>query len=308
MAFSKKQILLFNISILLIATAIWGFGFIAVRWTFETLDPYWSNALRFGLAGLFSLPLLIVKKSFTRPNNILKKSFISSVLLLGVLLFQTIGLSQTTVAKSGFITTLYALFIPITTMFVFKKQYRPSFWFLILMALMGMALMCNLEMNDINRGDLFTLVCSFCAAFHIIYVGLVANQIESPIEFNFLQNFFVGVLSIPIALIVSGPVNLGMVLGNSTVIKGLLFLSIISSMISFTIQVVAQRKIPDHITGLLFLMESPFAALFGFLIFGETLNVMNLVGAVLIILAVVLVPILGREVTAQAPHEHPNSH
>ena len=32
------------------------------------------------------------------------------------------------------------------------------------------------------------------------------------------------------------------------------------------IQVVAQKKIPAHIAGLIFLMESPFAALFGFIL------------------------------------------
>lgn len=305
---TKKQVLVFNIFLLLIATAIWGYGFIATRWTLQGVDPYWSNGLRFGLAGLLSLPVLIYKKSFTRKAHILRKAFISSLFLLGVLLFQTIGLSMTTVAKSGFITTLYTLFIPITTMFVFKKKYRPSFWFLILMALMGMALMCNLELKDINRGDLFTLLCSFCGAWHIIYVGHVANSIESPLEFNFLQNFFVGILSLPIALVFSGPLSLPLALSNAMVIKGLLFLSIVSSMISFTVQVVAQKKIPDHIAGLIFLMESPFAAFFGFIVLGEVLNGMNLVGAALIILSVLLVPVLGREVTAEAPHGHNGSH
>lgn len=299
---TKKQVMLLNIGLLLFATAIWGYGFIATRWTLMGLDPFWSNSLRFGLAGLLSLPILLYKKSFTRKNNILKKSFISSLFLLGILLFQTIGLSITTVAKSGFITTLYTLFIPIITMFVFRKKYRSSFWFLIFMAMMGMALMCNLEIKDLNKGDLFTLICAFNAAFHIIYIGRVANSIESSIEFNFLQNFFVGVLSLPIALFFSGPVDLGQALSNSDVVKGLLYLSVISSMISFTAQVVAQKKIPDHIAGLVFLMESPFAAVFGFFILGEVLNMMNIVGAGLIILSVVLVPVLGREVTAEVKH------
>lgn len=298
---TRKEVLIINITLLIFATAIWGFGFIATRWTLEGLDPYWSNALRFGLAGVLSLPVLLAKKSFTRQNNILAKSFVGSLFLLGVLLFQTIGLSLTTVAKSGFITTLYALFIPLTTMFVFKKKYRSSFWFLVLMALMGMALMCNLEMEDVNKGDLFTLLCAFSGAFHIIYVGKVANSIESPMEFNFLQNFFIGLLSLPIAWTFSGPVHLGLALASAQVWWGLLFLAIVSSMISFTIQVIAQKKIPDHIAGLVFLMESPFAALFAFWFLGETLNEMNLAGAGLIVLSVLLVPVLGREVTAQAP-------
>ena len=44
-------------------------------------------------------------------------------------------------------------------------------------------------------------------------------------------------------------------------------------------------------------MESPFAALFGFLIFKEILSPLNLIGAALIMLSVFLVPVFGREVT-----------
>jgi drug/metabolite transporter (DMT)-like permease len=299
--------MLINIFLLMGATAIWGFGFVATRWTLGVLDPIWANALRFVVAGLGSLPFLLYKKSFTRPGHILKKSFVSSLFLLGILLFQTIGLSLTTVAKSGFITTLYTFFIPIITMVFFKIRYRSTFWLLIIMALAGMGMMCNLEMKDLNIGDLSTLVCAFFAALHIIYVGLVANTISSPIEFNFLQNFFVAVLSLPIALIFSGVVNLSAVLspGNKALV-GLLYLGVISSMISFTMQVIAQKKIPAHIAGLIFLMESPFAAFFGYVVLHEKLNSMNLMGAGLIILSVLLVPVLGREVTAKA--ESPGSH
>ena len=290
-----------NIFLLLFATSIWGFGFIATRWTLEGLDPYWANALRFSLAGICSTPFLLYKKSFTRSDNILKKSFISSIFLLGILLFQTIGLSLTTIAKSGFITTLYTFFVPIITMVVFKKKYKLTFWFLILMAMLGMALMCNLEIKDLNKGDFLTLICSVFAAIHIIYIGRVANTIGSAVEFNFLQSFFVAIMAVPIAFIFSGSVDLSIAIDPSkNILKGLIYLGIISSMISFTAQVVAQKKIAPHIAGLIFLMESPFAALAGFLVFGESLNFMNLVGAGLIMSAVVLVPILGREVSAQA--------
>ena len=287
-----------NILLLIFSTSIWGFGFVATRWTFSVYDPFWSNALRFSIAGLLSLPYLFYKKSFWRKNNILKKAMISSIFLLGTLLFQTLGLNTTTVAKSGFITTLYSLFIPLTTMALTGKKYRGTFWLLILMALVGMALMCNLEFKDLNGGDFLTLLCSLCAAFHIMYIGRVASSIDSPIEFNFLQNFFVAIFSILIAVIFKGRVDLKPLMDlHSAATRGLLFLGIISSMVAFTIQVVAQKKIPAHIAGLIFLMESPFAALFGFLVFREILSPLNILGAALIMLSVILVPVLGREVT-----------
>lgn len=290
--------MIFNIVLLSFSTAIWGFGFIAARWTFTSFDPFWSTALRFSIAGLLSIPFLLYKKSFWRKKNILKKAAISSFFLLGTLLFQTLGLKSTTVAKSGFITTLYALFIPLITMLFTGKVFRTTFWLLVFMALLGMAFMCNFEIKDLNGGDFLTLLCSISAAFHIMYVGKVAKSIESPVEFNFLQNFFVGIFSVAVALLFKGRVNLSP-LGDfySPAVKGLLFLGIASSMIAFSIQVITQKKIPSHIAGLIFLMESPFAALFGYFIFGEFLNPMNLFGAFLIMLSVFLVPVFGREVT-----------
>jgi drug/metabolite transporter (DMT)-like permease len=290
--------MLFNIFLLTCSTAIWGFGFIAARWTFASFDPYWSTAIRFLIAGSLSLPFLIYKKSFWRKKNILKKAMISSTFLFGTLLFQTMGLMSTTVAKSGFITTLYALFIPLTLMILTGKKYRLTFWLLILMAVTGMALMCNLEVKDLNIGDLYTLICALAAAFHILYIGRVANSIESALEFNFLQNFFIAIFSVIVAFIMKGPVSLVPLKNiNSEAVYGLLFLGIVSSMIAFSIQVVAQKKIPSHIAGLIFLMESPFAALFGYLLFKEVLNPINIYGAGLIMLAVILVPVFGREVT-----------
>jgi len=297
--------MLINILLLVFATAIWGYGFVATRWTLVALDPYWANALRFAVAGICSTPLLLYKKSFTRKDNILKKAFISSIFLLGILLFQTIGLSLTSVAKSGFITTSYTLFIPIITMEAFKKRYRPTFWLLLMAAMVGMALMSNLEVKDLNLGDFYTLICAVFGALHIIYVGRVANHIDSPVEFNFLQNFFVAIMSIIIAFVMKGRVDLNVVMDPAhNVLIGLLYLGIFSSMISFTAQIVAQKKIPDHIAGLIFLMEAPFAALFGYLIFNETLTSMNLMGAFVILVSVLLVPVLGREVTAQVRHPH----
>ncbi len=287
-----------NVLMLILATAIWGFGFVAAKWTFISFDPYWSTAVRYILAAIFGMPYLIYKKSFTTKKPLVLKSIISSFFLLGLLLFQTLGLNYTSVAKSGFITTLYALFVPLTLMILYRKKYRTAFWFLLLLALTGVGLMCNLEIKGVNLGDFLTLLCSLSAAFHIIYIGKIANSIDSAFEFNFLQNFFVAIFSTIIAIFFTTKIELNSFFNiQSYSLWGMIFLSLISSLLAYSIQIHTQKKIPPHIAGLIFLTESPFAALFGFLFLSERLNAMNLVGAFCILLSVVLVPILGREVT-----------
>jgi drug/metabolite transporter (DMT)-like permease len=174
------------------------------------------------------------------------------------------------------------------------------------MAILGVSLLCNLEFNDLNYGDFLMLICSLFASFHIIYIGKVAPHVPSPVELNLIQNVFMGIMGVLLALVVKGPVHLHPLLDfKSHTFLGLMFLSLISSLIAFSIQVVAQKRIPSHIAGLIFLLESPFAALFGYLIFHEKLNMMSCIGAGLILLSVVLVPVLGREVTTPIKEGHP---
>ena len=70
-------------------------------------------------------------------------------------------------------------------------------------------------------------------------------------------------------------------------ISGLLFNAIVVSILAFWIQVRAQGAISPSVISLLFLLESPFAALFGYLCLGETLNPPQFLGGFLILLSAV---------------------
>lgn len=291
-----------NIILLTFASIVWGFGFVATRWTLNLLDPYWSMSYRFLVAAILGMPYLIYRKSFSVKESHLKEAFFASILIFLALTFQTLGLASTTIAKSGFITTLYVFFVPLISIIFLKKKYKIYFWLLVFCSLLGMALLCNLEINNLGLGDFWTSLCALSFAMHILYIGKLANRINSPLEFNFLQNFFIAIFSTIMSLIANPKPPMAFFLDwHSEVFWGIMFLGIFSSMIAFSIQIIAQKKIPVHIVGLIFLMESPFAALFGFLMLNEKLNLLNLSGALMILVSVFLVPILGREVTTSVP-------
>jgi drug/metabolite transporter (DMT)-like permease len=62
-------------------------------------------------------------------------------------------------------------------------------------------------------------------------------------------------------------------------------------MVAFTLQIVSQKKMPSHIVSMIFLLESPFAAFFGYQFLGETLSGLNLMGCALILISVGLIPL-----------------
>ncbi|WP_232469242.1 DMT family transporter [Bdellovibrio bacteriovorus] len=71
-------------------------------------------------------------------------------------------------------------------------------------------------------------------------------------------------------------------------ILGILCLGLGSSIIAFYLQIRTQKVLSDSTASMLFLLESPFAALFGFLILSERLSWFQISGAVIIMVASVL--------------------
>ena len=76
--------------------------------------------------------------------------------------------------------------------------------------------------------------------------------------------------------------------------SGFLILILLCTVIGFTLQVYAQQKIPAHIASMLFLMESPFAAFFGFMILNEPLSPRSIAGATLVMASIALIPYFNR--------------
>ncbi len=276
------------------ATCFWGLGFVGTRWTFLSYDAMWSHGLRYVFAGVIALILLI----FRRALYFNKETLICGVLLWLGLQVQTIGIGQTTLAKSGFLTTFYAIITPILGMIFFKEKYRKTYWLLVFIALIGVAFLCGLKISGLNKGDLYIIVSALFFSLHILAVDRY-GQYQDSLNFNFQQCVVMGVLGFITSFIASGapdltPLYTSQALQFPSALMGFFILSILSSLIAFSIQIYAQKGTPAHIVSLIFLLESVFSATFGLIFFGETLDSLGLIGAGLIIISVALIPRFAR--------------
>lgn len=279
---------------LLFATAIWGLGFVGTRWTFNNYSPMWSNSLRFIFAGLIIAPILI----FLPKLKTFKGPLLASIFIYLALLLQTIGLAHTTLAKSGFLTVFYAIFTPIISIFLYRQKFKTSYWALLSLAFLGILFLCELNLNNFNIGDAYTIASAFALSLHILVVDRYAKG-SHPVVFNGWQSIFVGIIGLVVAYFTEGWPNLSPLLDPGNLFKpgpiwGFVVLSIFSSLIAFSLQVYAQKGTAPHVVSLSFLMESVFAALFGFLLFNETLSTMALIGCTLVVGSVLLLPRLSK--------------
>jgi drug/metabolite transporter (DMT)-like permease len=277
---------------LIFAGALWGFGFVATVWALQVYNPAEVLTFRFIAATVFGeLIYLIVKgPRFTDLKEDLLRALPAGIFLASMLILQTIGLQYTTATKSGFLTSLYVILVPIINTLFFKQKNKWHSYLWVLLALLGTFMLMGSSIHGWNVGDLWTLGCSVIAACHIIYIGQVTNKVGNAFRFNNFQSFWALILcAIYLAFLGKTPVIVPAVLPW----VGILTLGMCSSVIAFYLQIRTQRILSDSTASMIFLLESPFAALFAFFLLQETLSLFQTLGAVLILVASALQILTG---------------
>ncbi len=288
-----------QIGLLTLAMAIWGLAFVALKVAMQDFTPLWMNGLRYLMAVIVLLPVFILNRTWKKSWKELRKPLLAGVFLFLGIYIQTLGLQYTSVAKSSFITCLYVFLVPLYYS-LWGKRFRKRFWFLVVMSLIGVAMLCDLKLDQFNYGDLLTLICVIFCSAHIIYVGRVANSFKSALEFNGIQCLSFGVIASVLGYMIDGPTSLAPLFDWSKLSYfsswwAMFILAIPSGVIAFAIQVHTQKTVPAHIVSLVFLMESPFAVAFGYMILNEKLSWTALLGCLLITVAVGLVPLIEKK-------------
>ncbi|MHC8372575.1 DMT family transporter [Pseudomonas sp. MDT1-85] len=269
--------------LLLAAAVIWGCAFVPQKIGMSSIGPFWFTGLRFALGTLLIIPLVF----FEKINRPLSWRDWSTGVIIGLILFgginlQQIALKYASVANTGFITGLYIALVPILCSFL-GHRYSVGVWFGVALATVGLYLLSVHGNFDVNPGDLLTLASAFFWAFQLIALSTIGHRLPS-IRLAIVQSGTCAVLSLTIA-IVAEPISLNMI-HNAGV--PLLYGSVLSVAIGFTLQILAQRHIKAAHSAIILSIESVFAALAGWLILSEWLGPKELMGCALILIGTIL--------------------
>jgi drug/metabolite transporter (DMT)-like permease len=194
---------------LVFASVLWGFGFIATAWALRAMGPLTLTGLRMFLAFGFGILICTAVPSLRRQLgwDQFKLAFWPGLFLCATMLLQTWGLKYTTVTKSGFITTLYVLIVPLLERLILGRRIPKYHMLYVLAALLGVALICDLPQlfrtkalagldprTVWNFGDWLTLACAIAASFQIVWFGRIQTEIRSSFVFNVFQTFWTGLI------------------------------------------------------------------------------------------------------------------
>ena len=274
----------------LVTTFIWGTAFIAQDTGMDNIGPLTFNAARFVIGFLTILPLALFFERKKIKLEVLSKSklFMKYLVFMGVSLFlgtflQQTALQYTNIANAAFFTVFYVPIVPILLFFIYSKKVHWSIWPAIGLCVFGVYLLSDFSNSEIMLGDGLVILCSVFWALHIIFAGKFMEEFDIPMFYAALQALFVALLSIIFSYIFE-EINISKILMESS---SILYAGALSGGIAFTLQMFAQKNIEEAPAAIIYSLEGVFAAIAGWVILNQFLSTNNMIGCLLILIAVI---------------------
>lgn len=296
--------------LLLLTSFIWGSAFVAQSSGMDYVGPYTYNMARNVLAFLFLIPVIYVIgkkkgvtdnagsgteiddvasgeanwKSILLPDRTTLVGGIYCGLVMAVASsLQQIGITMTTAGKAGFITALYIILVPLMGVFIGKKIPR-IIWFCVVLAMAGFYLLCVKEGFSISKGDILVLFCSVGFSVHIMTIDHFTSKGVDGVKMACIQFAVAAIVMTPVMFFLENPSVSGLLSAWMTIA----YAGILSSGVGFTLQIVAQKDTDPTTATLIMSLESVFAAVSGCLFLNEVLLPKEILGCILVFVAVIL--------------------
>jgi len=265
---------------------IWGGAFLSMKGTLERLDVNSFLAWRFLIATLL---LILIRPSVLKKINLpfFKKGVILGLFLSSGYIFQSFGLTLTTVSNTGFITGLYVVLTPLIAAVILRKNITLVEWFAVLVATIGLALL-SLNGLQFGLGEFLVLVSALLFAFHIVGLGewskgldayaLTVLQLGTCAVVTFLASFKSGFKAPP----------------DSGVWWSIIYTAVFATALAFIVQTWAQSFIAPSTVGVILAAEVVFAAGLGIWFLNEPVTLRIALGGFLVLASMYLIILLDQ--------------
>lgn len=295
--------------LLLLTAAIWGVAFVAQSVGMDYVGPFTFNTVRSLLGGIVLIPCIVLLKRIDVGSKDTagaaehasgypagqRKVLLTGGVACGVLLciasnLQQFGIMYTSVGKSGFITAMYIVLVPVLGIFL-KKKAGIKIWCSVAIAVGGLYLLCMTDSGfSIQKGDLLLLLGAVIFSFHILTIDYFSPKVDG-VKMSCIQFFTCGILSMVCMFLFEQP-QIGAILQAWMPI---VYAGVLSCGVAYTLQIVGQKGMNPTVASLILSMESVISVIAGWLILHQKLSGRELLGCVLMFAAIILVQLPERE-------------
>ena len=295
--------------LLLLTAAIWGVAFVAQSVGMDYVGPFTFNTVRSLIGGIVLIPCIVLLKRINAGSKDTagaaehasgdpagqRKVLLTGGVACGVLLciasnLQQFGIMYTSVGKSGFITAMYIVLVPVVGIFL-KKKAGVKIWCSVAIAVCGLYLLCMTDNGfSIQKGDLLLLLGAVVFSFHILTIDYFSPKVDG-VKMSCIQFFTCGILSMVCMFLFEQP-QIGAILQAWMPI---VYAGVLSCGVAYTLQIVGQKGMNPTVASLILSMESVISVIAGWLILHQKLSGRELLGCVLMFAAIILVQLPERK-------------
>ena len=264
---------------LLLVPALWGWGYPLIRGSMDAIGPLGFLWLRFGIA---LVPIALVYGDELRHCD---RRTVSLGLGIGVALFLAYaflnaGLVHTTTPRAGFMIGLRVILVPLLSAGLFGLAVAGRVRWAAAVSLVGVALLFVRGVDGTGGsllGDALVLVSAGFFALHVVLVSRYDT------ERNFAMLLVLQVATVTALSLVGAIVAEDRVVpDDASVWTDVLLAGLFATALAFWIQNREQLRVDPSRAGVIYATEPLFAAGFGFLYLGESLQGLQWIGAALI--------------------------
>lgn len=269
-------------------TIIWGCGFLFIKDLVSANIPVlFLVSLRFMLGSVFLLFFRLLSPQKSKFDSYeFVHGFIMGIIIFAAFAFQTYGAIYTTPSKSGMLTGLYVIIVPIILAALRRKIIIKPFIDAFI-CLIGVGILFNVfgDSVTVNFGDILTILCAAAFSIQFIVLEKYSPQLNS-MNYTIIQLFSVSIISLACSIIFEKDVYSDIKVGLPEIFK-IAYVGFLATGYAYIIQTLIQSKLPSTTVSLLSCLESVFAVLFS-LVFGyEVLSLYLIIGAIIMIVSMV---------------------
>lgn len=269
------------------AAVVWGFAFVAQKLGADDVAPFYFNGIRFVIGAIALIPVVFISERGKVGYKLfptMRAAAICALFLFTASALQQRGIMMTNDAgKSGFITALYSVLVPIFYFLIFRRKTAFNIWIGAFLAIVGTFFLSVKNDFSIELGDLVLLIGSVFWAGHIISIDFLIKDLN-PIKFSLFQALFAGLYNLLFAVFTETITFAGF----SAALIPILYCGVCSTGIAYTCQIVGQKGADPTLATIILSTESLFSVLGGALIDGEVMSSRGYLGCVLIFAGVIV--------------------
>jgi drug/metabolite transporter (DMT)-like permease len=260
------------------------------------VSPVLLVAIRFVVATAV-LALFFGRKIFPIPRGAVIKGAVLSLFLFLGFVTQNIGLTITTASKSAFITGMMVVFVPLLQYIIERRPPKIGNIAGVAVIAIGLWLLTAPAGAEFNAGDALTLVCSVLFGVYIVYLDVISREMTS-LQLAFLQVAWTAAFSIIATFGIETP----SFRWSGEGIAALAYLTLLATLLTTFVQTRFQKDTTPTRAVVIFAVEPVVASIVAWLLIGESLGTVGIIGGALIVSGVLIselsdgIPLLNRTI------------